>query len=110
VKLLADESCDFRLVRALREAAYDVTAIAELARSITDDDVIAMARRDQRVLITEDKDFGQLVYAGGQVATGVILLRFPTQFASDWPRSSSRYSGTKAMSCRGGSPSWHPAA
>jgi predicted nuclease of predicted toxin-antitoxin system len=36
-----------------------------------------MARADERVLITEDKDFGQLVFAAAKEASGVIFLRFP---------------------------------
>lgn len=74
---LADESCDFSVVRALRSAGYDVTAICESAPQTPDTDVIALAARERRVLLTEDKDFGQLVYAELRESTGVILVRFP---------------------------------
>jgi predicted nuclease of predicted toxin-antitoxin system len=77
MRFLADESCDFAVVRALRAAGHDVLAVAEVARGAKDPEVIRLARDDGRVLLTEDKDFGQLVYAGGQGGTGVVFLRFP---------------------------------
>jgi hypothetical protein len=62
-QFLADESCDFAVVRGLRAAGHDVLAISERARGAADQVVIAMAVAEQRILITEDTDFGQLVYA-----------------------------------------------
>lgn len=78
MRFLADESCDFAVVRALREAGHDIAAVAEINPGIDDNVVIALAHSESRVLLTEDKDFGQLVYAGGQEAAGVILIRFPS--------------------------------
>lgn len=74
---LADESCDFAVVWALRSAGYDVLAIAEIAPRTQDPEVIGLAVRYGRVLLTEDKDFGQLVYAELRESSGVILIRFP---------------------------------
>jgi predicted nuclease of predicted toxin-antitoxin system len=39
--------------------------------------VLGLARSESRVLLTEDKDFGWLAYAGGQQTAGVLLIRFP---------------------------------
>lgn len=77
MRFLADESCDFAVVRALRGTGHDVLAVAEVARGAKDSAVIALAREQQRVLLTEDKDFGQLVHAHGERASGVVLIRFP---------------------------------
>jgi predicted nuclease of predicted toxin-antitoxin system len=77
MRFLADESCDFAVVRALRAAGHDVQAVAEAARGAKDSQVIQLASRDRRVLLTEDKDFGWLVYAAGQGSLGIILVRFP---------------------------------
>lgn len=77
MRFLADESFDFGAVRALREADFDVLAIVELDRGIPDRAVAEMAHREGRLLLTEDKDFGQLVYAAGAAAQGVVLTRFP---------------------------------
>lgn len=77
MRFLADESCDFGVVRALRADGYDVLAVAELSPRARDSTVIRLAHEDARVLITEDKDFGWIVYAGGRRTSGVILLRYP---------------------------------
>jgi predicted nuclease of predicted toxin-antitoxin system len=77
MRFLADESCDFRVVRALRTAGHDVTTVIEFAPGAEDAAVIEMAVREQRVFVTEDRDFGQLVYAMGKRTPGVVLLRFP---------------------------------
>ncbi len=77
MRFLADESCDFAVVYALRKAKHDVLAVAEITPRAADSDVIRLARKQKRILLTEDKDFGQLVYASGQKALGVVFLRFP---------------------------------
>ena len=76
MRFLADESCDFAVVRALRGASHDVAAIAELSPAAKDDAVLALSRSEARILLTEDKDFGVLAYAGGQETAGVVLIRF----------------------------------
>ena len=75
---LADESCDFAVVRALRAAGFDVLCISESSPRAEDSEVIRLAVREDRILLTEDKDFGRLVYSHGQETLGVIFLRFPT--------------------------------
>ena len=77
MRFLADESCDFAVVTALRTAGHDVSAVGEINPGATDPAVLVLARSEARVLLTEDKDFGLLVYAGGQGTAGVILTRFP---------------------------------
>ena len=77
-RFLADESCDFAVVRALRAANYDVVAVAETARGATDEHVISLALGERRILLTEDKDFGQLVFASAKATGGVMLIRFPS--------------------------------
>ena len=77
VRLVVDEGCDFAVVRSLRAAGFDVLAISEVSHRATDDEVIQLALEDNRVLVTEDKDFGQLVHASGELGVGVVLLRFP---------------------------------
>ena len=76
MNFLADESCAAPVIQALREAGHDVLAIAEIAAGASDDQVLERAVREERVLITEDLDFGNLVFARGRSAAGVILVRF----------------------------------
>lgn len=86
MRLLADESCDFTVVRALRTAGHDVIAVIEVMPEAEDEDIIALAVREQRVLLTEDKDFGQLVYAHARAVGGVILIRFPGNSRTTLPQ------------------------
>lgn len=76
MNFLADESCARPVVKALRESGHDVTAVAETARGATYEQVLETALNEGRVLITEDRDFGELVYARGKSSSGVILVRF----------------------------------
>jgi predicted nuclease of predicted toxin-antitoxin system len=87
MRLLADESCDFSVVRALRGAGHDVIAVAELFPSLDDSLILDLALREQRVLLTEDKDFGQLVYANAQPSSGVIFIRYPTNLRTTLPNT-----------------------
>jgi predicted nuclease of predicted toxin-antitoxin system len=77
LQFLADESCDFAVVRALRAASYDVLAISEAMDRSDDRELIEQAHREKRILLTEDKDFGWLVYVSHADSSGVILMRFP---------------------------------
>jgi predicted nuclease of predicted toxin-antitoxin system len=77
MRFLADESCDFAVVRALRAAGHEVVTVAEVARGAGDGRVIGLATETGSILLTEDKDFGQLVFASGQGKSGVVLFRFP---------------------------------
>ncbi len=77
IKILADESCDFLVVRTIRSAEYDVLSVAESFPSVSDQQVLRHAAREKRILLTEDKDFGEWVFAHGEDVSGVILIRFP---------------------------------
>lgn len=77
LKFLADESCDFAIVRALRGAGYDVIAVGEFMQRSDDQDLIERAYREQRIFLTEDKDFGWLVYVSHADSAGVIFVRYP---------------------------------
>jgi len=79
MNFLADESCAWPVLRVLREAGHDVVAISEVARGAADEQVLERALNEKRVLITEDRDFGELVYARGRPSAGVILIRFPSR-------------------------------
>lgn len=82
MRFLADESCDFAVVRALRAAGYDVGTVSDLTPGAEDHIVAALAASESRVLLTEDKDFGQLAYATGHTTSGVVLIRYPARARS----------------------------
>ena len=58
LRFLADESCEFSVVRALRAQAFDVFAVSEQIPGAIDRELIRQAHAEQRILITEDNDFG----------------------------------------------------
>ena len=76
MELLADESCSGPVIRALRAAGHDLLVIAEAAKGASDEWVMERASAEGRVLITEDRDFGELVYAHGRSTAGVVFLKF----------------------------------
>jgi len=84
VRLVADEivNCDFSVVVDLRLAGYDVVSITEQMPGADDETVIDFACSERRLLITEDKDFGQLVFAAAKQNSGVILIRYPASARS----------------------------
>jgi predicted nuclease of predicted toxin-antitoxin system len=82
LRFLADESCDFVVVRSLRAKGYDVLAVGEYMQRSVDSELIEQAHRENRILVTEDKDFGWLVFASHSVSAGVILIRYPNNLRS----------------------------
>jgi hypothetical protein len=77
LSFLADESCDFSVIRALRAVGYSVKSVAEISPSLPDEAVLELAVAENRLLITEDKDFGEWVFAHQHAMTGVLLIRYP---------------------------------
>jgi predicted nuclease of predicted toxin-antitoxin system len=75
MNFLADESVDFPIIEKLREDGHLVMAIAEMSPSISDDDVLDIANTQVMLLVTGDKDFGELIFRLNRVALGVILVR-----------------------------------
>ena len=74
---VADESVDFRIVTYLRKSGYTVYSIAEDSFGISDEVVLKKAVESKSVLITEDKDFGELTFRLKRSHNGIILIRMP---------------------------------
>ena len=76
MRLIANENISGQLIRELRARAHDVVSVKEEMRSGEDDEILKRAGREKRVVLTHDKDFGELAARGGlPSACGVILLR-----------------------------------
>ena len=73
--LLADENVDLQVVGLLRRDGHDVLYVAELDRGVNDDDVLRLAQEHHALLLTADKDFGELVYRQRRLTEGVVLFR-----------------------------------
>jgi len=75
VKFLADECVDRQIVDQLRQDGHEVLYVAEMKPGISDDEVLNLANREKSILLTADKDFGELIFRQGKIAKGVILVR-----------------------------------
>lgn len=75
MKLLSDEGIERTVVEGLRSAGHDVYWIAEETPGAEDVVILAKAKRLRRLILTNDKDFGELVYRLRGPTFGVLLLR-----------------------------------
>ena len=75
LKFLVDECIDIRVARAIRDDGFDVKHVVEVMRGAKDTLILDAAFMEKRILITNDKDFGDLVYLRGLPYYGIILLR-----------------------------------
>lgn len=75
MRFVADESIDAPIVERLRQSDHEVVFIAELDPGLPDEGVLALAKDRDALLLTADKDFGELVFRLGRVTAGVILVR-----------------------------------
>lgn len=79
MKFLVDESSDSRLAAYLTRLAHDAKTVAgDYATALDDREVLAIAHREGRILITNDRDFGELVFRLQQPHAGVIFFRLTT--------------------------------
>lgn len=77
MKLLTNENIPLGMALRLREMGHDVLAISQTCPGVTDAVVLELARREQRTLLTFDRDYGELIYLKQlPCPTGVIYLRF----------------------------------
>lgn len=83
MKLLADENTHGDVVIWMRSAGHDVVYVAESAAGLTDDQVLALANAEERVLVTDDKDFGEIVFRRRLTTHGIVLLRLTAPVVQD---------------------------
>lgn len=79
MKFLADECCDTGLVASLRSEGHDVIYIFEENPGASDEEILTTAYRQGRILLTEDKDFGELVYRFRKSSKGIVLIRIDVE-------------------------------
>jgi predicted nuclease of predicted toxin-antitoxin system len=75
VRLFADENVPWSLVERFRASGHDVRAAAEEGPGSSDDRWMTVAWRDGRVVLTSDRDYGDLVFRHRLPSRGVIYLR-----------------------------------
>ena len=75
MRFIVDESTGMAVAEYLREAGHDVLVVSATMPQADDTQILTRAANEERILITNDKDFGELVFRTGQVHHGVLLLR-----------------------------------
>ena len=74
--ILADENLPSSIQDALVNAGVEVFSIASNLSGVPDSEVIQFSKKPPRIILTEDKDFGEWVYAHKETNISVILLRY----------------------------------
>jgi len=75
LKFLIDESAGKKLYKFLLEKEFDTKFVTDAISRATDKEVLELAEKEGRILITNDKDFGELIFRSRKPSSGVILLR-----------------------------------
>lgn len=75
MNLVADESVDRPIVERLRQDGHKVLYVAELGPGMPDDAVLNLANRETALLVTADRDFGEMVVRQRLHTHGIVLIR-----------------------------------
>ncbi|MBF0387530.1 MAG: DUF5615 family PIN-like protein [Candidatus Omnitrophica bacterium] len=77
MKFLANENIPLDSIKVLRASGLDVLSVSEVAAGANDPAVMQMARNDGRIILTFDRDYGELIYRYGlKPPAGVVYFRF----------------------------------
>jgi predicted nuclease of predicted toxin-antitoxin system len=79
MRFLANENVEQPVVGWLRGAGHDVTHVSDVAPGATDQEILLLANREDRLLLTNDKDFGEMAYRENRASAGILLLRLEAQ-------------------------------
>jgi predicted nuclease of predicted toxin-antitoxin system len=75
-QFIADENIPKETVDLLKKQGVDIVSITKFASGLSDQEVLNLANENGRIVITFDKDFGQLIFKEKRKTKGLILLRF----------------------------------
>lgn len=79
IKFLADVNIEKRIVDYLLENDYDVKWIPDYDCAMLDEELLSMTKEEERILITNDKDFGEQIFLQKRQSAGIILFRLKEQ-------------------------------
>lgn len=79
MKFLADENVEWPVVETMRSLGHDVLAAHHDLSGESDETLLAIAYNEDRIFITNDTDFGNLIFYRQQVSSGIILMRFANE-------------------------------
>ncbi len=81
MKFLANENIPLKVVNELKHNGYDILRVDELKKGMSDTEVLDIATKEKRVLITFDKDFGEIAIKTKRALNGIIILRMRPESA-----------------------------
>jgi predicted nuclease of predicted toxin-antitoxin system len=74
--IIADENIDHQIIESLRKLGIEIYSIYENERGKTDIDIVKFSRIPPRIILTEDKDFGEMVFQNGIRNISVVFIRY----------------------------------
>ena len=74
--IIADENIDERIINAIRKIPINTISVLESYRGISDEDILFLSKELEKIILTEDKDFGEWVFAHKTEGVSVIFLRY----------------------------------
>ena len=83
IKFIANVNVEKPLIDFLIEKGYDVKWVADLDKQMSDISICEMAAKEQRVILTNDKDFGEIVFLQRKAIHGIVLLRVRGQIVTE---------------------------
>jgi len=83
MKFLVDECTGPAVAHWLEQQGHDVFSVYDLARGIDDDRVIELGQIEERILITNDRGFGEKVFRQRRPHHGVVFLRLANERATN---------------------------
>jgi len=83
LKFLVDVNIEKPIINFLIKKGFDIKCVVDIDKKMTDYSVCEIANTEQRVLITNDKDFGEIVFFQKRISSGIILLRIKGRDASE---------------------------
>ena len=83
LRFLIDESTGRSVAEELRRLGADVIFVPDVIPQAADATILKLAARERRIVVTNDKDFGELVFRSGRDHAGVLLLRLDDESAGN---------------------------
>ena len=83
LRFLADTNMESRVVDHMAKNGYDVKHIPDYDPEMSDEALVELAREEHRILLTNDKDFGELTFMQRKISAGIILLRVKGQSVAE---------------------------
>ena len=84
MKFLIDENIATSVVNALREAGFNIKDVKEeKLQGVSDKELLALALKEKRIIITHDKDYAELIMQFKRESEGVILMKLKNQSAAN---------------------------